>query len=141
MNRMSQPGAGRNLDLVQQMPEPRKLTTIPRLALGLQMAAITFGNVHAVRTLPLVAFDMMLGEIRHRRINCLGRYEVLEQQLIANIRLRAGYGNYTVESKIQNAAFDFWHGATGADEELVAVGLGLFASDFGRFGYDVVFVG
>ena len=141
MNRMSQRGAGRNLDLVQQMPEPRKLTTIPRLALGLQMAAITFGNVHAVRTLPLVAFDMMLGEIRHRRINCLGRYEVLEQQLIANIRLSARHGNHAIETEVEDAALDFRHGTPGADEELVAVGLGLFASDFGRFGYDVVFVG
>ena len=44
MNRVPQRRSSRNLYLVQQMPEPRKLTTIPRLALGLQMAAITFGN-------------------------------------------------------------------------------------------------
>ena len=62
MNRVTQRGAGRHVNLVQQMPEPRKLTAIPGLALRLQMAAITFGNVHAVRTLPLVAFDMMFGK-------------------------------------------------------------------------------
>lgn len=134
---MSQRGAGRNLDLVQQMPEPRKLTTIPRLALGLQMAAITFGNVHAVRTLPLVAFDMMLGEIRHRRINGFGRYEVLEQQLVTDVCLRARHGHHAVESKTQNVAFDFRHGTTGADEELVTVGLGPRTRRFCRLRHNI----
>lgn len=140
MNRMSQRGAGRNLDLVQQMPEPRKLTTIPRLALGLQMAAITFGNVHAVRTLPLVAFDMMLGEIRHRRINGFGRYEVLEQQLVTDVCLRARHGHHAVESKTQNVAFDFRHGTTGADEELVNVGLGPRTRRFCRLRHNMILI-
>ena len=37
------------------------------------MAAVTFGNVHAVRALPLVALDMMFGKIGHRRIDGFGR--------------------------------------------------------------------
>ena len=140
MNRVTQRRSSRNLYLVQQMPEPRKLTTIPRLALGLQMAAITFGNVHAVRTLPLVALDMVFGKIGHRRIDGFGRYEVLEQQLISDIRLCAGYGNYTVESKIQNVAFDFRHGSTGADEELVTVGLGPRTRRFCRLRHNMILI-
>ena len=67
---------------------------------------------------------MVFGKIGHRRIDGFGRYEVLEQQLIADIRLCAGYGNYTVESKIQNVAFDFGTDRPVQMEELVTVGLG-----------------
>ena len=63
---------------------------------------------------------------------------MLEQQPVSDIRLSARHGNHAIETEVEDAAFDFWHGTPGADEELVAVGLGLFASDFGRFGYDVV---
>ena len=84
---------------------------------------------------------MMLGKIRHRRIDRFRRDEMLEQQPVSDIRLSARHGNHAIETEVEDAAFDFWHGTPGADEELVAVGLGLFASDFGRFGYDVVFVG
>ena len=104
------------------------------------MAAITFGNVHAVRTLPLVALDMVFGEIGHRRINGFGRYEVLEQQFAADIRLCAGYGNYTVESKIQNVAFDFRRGTTGTDEELVTVGLGPRTRRFCRLRHNMILI-
>ena len=64
-----------------------------------------------------------------------------EQQPVSDIRLSTRHGNHAIETEVEDAAFDFRHGTPGADEELVAVGLGLFASDFGRFGYDVVFVG
>ena len=74
---------------------------------------------------------MMLGEIRHRRIDRFGRYKVLEQQPVTDVRLRAGYGDYAVESEVKNAAFDFRYGTASADEQLVAIGLGLFAGDFG----------
>ena len=84
---------------------------------------------------------MMLGKIRHRRIDRFRRDEMLEQQPVSDIRLSARHGNHAIETEVEDAAFDFRHGTPGADEELVAVGLGLFASDFGRFGYDVVFVG
>ena len=66
---------------------------------------------------------------------------MLEQQPVSDIRLSARHGNHAIETEVEDAALDFRHGTPGADEELVAVGLGLFASDFGRFGYDVVFVG
>ena len=66
---------------------------------------------------------------------------MLEQQPVSDIRLSTRHGNHAIETEVEDAAFDFRHGTPGADEELVAVGLGLFASDSGRFGYDVVFVG
>ena len=65
---------------------------------------------------------------------------MLEQQLIADIRLCAGYGNYTVESKIQNVAFDFRHGSTGADEELVTVGLGPRTRRFCRLRHNMILI-
>ena len=57
---------------------------------------------------------------------------MLEQQPVSDIRLSARHGNHAIETEVEDAAFDFRHGTPGADEELVAVGLGLFASDFGR---------
>ncbi len=83
---------------------------------------------------------MVFGKIGHHRIDGFGRYEVLEQQLIADIRLCAGYGNYTVESKIQNVAFDFRHGSTGADEELVTVGLGPRTRRFCRLRHNMILI-
>ncbi len=65
---------------------------------------------------------------------------MLEQQLIADIRLCAGHGNYTIETEIENVAFDFRHGSTGADEELVTVGLGPFAQRFCRLRHDMILI-
>lgn len=59
---------------------------------------------------------------------------MLEQQPVSDIRLSARHGNHAIETEVEDAAFDFRHGTPGADEELVAVGLGLFASDFGDSG-------
>ena len=67
---------------------------------------------------------------------------MLEQQPVSDIRLSTRHGNHAIETEVEDAAFDFRHGTPGADEELVAVGLGLFAhADSGRLRYDVVFVG
>ena len=65
---------------------------------------------------------------------------MLEQQPVSDIRLSARHGNHAIETEVEDAAFDF---GTERPVQMKSCGRwpGLVASDFGRFGYDVVFVG
>ena len=136
----AQRGSGRDLDLVDQVPEAREFAAVPRLALRLQVPAVPLGDVHAVRALPLVACDAVLAEVRHRRVHGLGRHEMAEQQSVADVRLRAGHGDHAVEAQIEDAALDLRHGSPGADEQLVAVPLSALARLARRIRHEVTLV-
>ena len=65
---------------------------------------------------------------------------MLEQQPVSDIRLSARHGNHAIETEVEDAAFDFRHGSTGADEELVTVGLGPRTRRFCRLRHNMILI-